>query len=252
MNSIEQQKKINLKWFKKFITICEENNIWYTVTNGTLLGTIREKGPIKWDDDYDVMMTPDSYAKLKKMFPSNCIDGTNETKYPLVIPKFIPDRKKFLESPIFVDIFIVVPTNDKHVKKFRSLKQKINFSMQSVHSTWRPYAWYIWLFKFVSWPLKFLIKKLTYKKAIEILTVHDGYKYFYTIDNPVDPKKINIINVLTYSTVEKPFNDFKVKVPIEYNHILKMKYGNYMVPNKWQRPFIHINTVSIKKVKKNI
>jgi lipopolysaccharide cholinephosphotransferase len=80
-------------------------------------------------------MTPTSYAKLKRLFPTNCIDGSNEELYPLVIPKFVPDKEKFLEKAIFVDIFIVVPTTNKKVKKFRSLSKKINFSLQAIHSS---------------------------------------------------------------------------------------------------------------------
>jgi hypothetical protein len=106
------------------------------------------------------------------------------------------------------------------------------------------------LYKYISWPFKFFVRKLTYKKSIEILSENDHYEYFYSIDNPIDPKKINIINVLTFITTDKPFNDFLVKVPIEYERILKIKYGDYMVPNKWQRPFVHINTISIEKIKK--
>ena len=241
----------NLEWFKDFAKICKENNIWYVVTNGTLLGTIREKGPIEWDDDYDVMMTPESYRKLKKLFPSNCIDASTENEYPLVIPKFIPNKDKYLSSAIFVDIFLVVPSNDKKVRKFRSLYQKINFSLQAIHSVWEPYAWYIKLYKFISWPLKFFIKKLTYKKAVEILSCDNEHEYYFSIDNPIDPKKINIIKSLSFVTKNKKFTDFYVNVPIEYNEILKTKYNNYMIPNKWQRPFIHINAVSIQKIKKD-
>ena len=241
----------NLKWFEHFTKICEINNIWYVVTNGTLLGAVREKGPIEWDDDYDVMMTPESYNKLKILFPKNCIDTSNEDKYPLVIPKFIPDKNEYLNSAIFVDIFLVVPSNNKKVKNFRSILRKINFSLQAIHSVWEPYAWYIKLYKWLSWPFKFFIKKMTYKKAIQILKCDNEYQYYFSIDNPIDPKKINIIKTLSFATKLKKFSNFYVKVPIEYHDILTVKYNDYMIPNKWQRPFIHINAVSIKKIKKN-
>lgn len=250
MNKMDLQHSRNLRWFQKFTEICDENNIWYTATNGTLLGAIREKGPIEWDDDYDVMMTPASYTKLKKLFPSNCIDGSNEADYPLVIPKFIPDRKMFLEQAIFVDIFIVVPTTNKKVKKFRSLRKKLNFSVQVMHSPWKPYAWYIWMYKYMTWPFKFLSNKMTYKKAIEILNAPEEHDYYFSIDNPIDPKSINVINVLSFTTMDKTFDNFLVKVPVEYDRILTIKYDKYMIPNKWQRALIHTNTISIIKMKK--
>ena len=236
----------NLEWFKKFVTICDDNYIPYFITNGTLLGCIRDKGPIPWDDDFDVMMAPRAYAKLKRLFPNNCIDGINTEDYPLVIPKFIPNKNNYLKNNIFVDIFIVVPTNDKKVRHFRSIRQKFNFSLQTIHSSWEPYAWYIHLYKFLTKPFKFMVKKMTYKQAIEILATKN-YDYFFTIDNPIDAKKINIIPILSKNVIKKTFADFLVNVPKEYEQILKYKYNDYLIPRPEQRPFIHINTISIQK-----
>ncbi|MCR8613025.1 MAG: LicD family protein [Mycoplasma sp.] len=247
-----EMKKIvdieNLKWFEYFAKVCEENNIWYTVDNGTLLGTIRHKGVIPWDDDFDVSMTIESYEKLKSLFPENCIDGTMTKDYPLVIPKFVPDNKKFLESAIFVDIFLIVPTNIKKIKKYRSFKNKSKFSIQCVHSTWKPYAWYIYILTIISWPIKFFLNKITYKSSIKQLMAKKDFTCFYTIDNPVDPIKHNKIINFSYKRMKMPFETFEVFVPKEYEEILTNKYTkNYMTPKVDSRPFIHLNAVSVRK-----
>lgn len=238
--------KKNLEWFQHFTQVCDKHDIWYVVDNGTLLGTIRHKGVIPWDDDFDVRMTKESYEKLKNIFPTNCIDGTMTKDYPLIIPKFVPNNKNFLESNIFVDIFIIVPTIEWKVRNFRSFKNKLKFSMECVHTTWKPYAWYIYLLKIFTYPFKWMNTKMTYKTSLDIL-YEEKYTGFYTIDNPIDSIKINWINNFSFKRVLYKFENFKVWVPEEYEQILIDKYTiNYMVPKKESRPFIHFNAVSIR------
>lgn len=53
-----------LEILKAFHEFCEINNLKYYITSGTLLGAIRHKGFIPWDDDIDVAMPDDDYRKL--------------------------------------------------------------------------------------------------------------------------------------------------------------------------------------------
>ena len=50
----------------KFKEICEELNLKYFLAYGTLLGAVRHKGFIPWDDDTDVIFSRHEYAKFCK------------------------------------------------------------------------------------------------------------------------------------------------------------------------------------------
>ena len=61
-------QKANVKLLEIFDSICKENNLQYWIDFGTLLGAIRHKGFIPWDDDIDLGMARDDYEKLIELF----------------------------------------------------------------------------------------------------------------------------------------------------------------------------------------
>ena len=82
-----------------FDSICRENGINYTLHGGSLLGAIREKGFIPWDDDVDVAMTRAEYEKLESF-----LNKSNESYFVRGgIKKQFCKREKPAE---WVDIFI--------------------------------------------------------------------------------------------------------------------------------------------------
>lgn len=58
---IEKLKEIELELLDQFIYVCNQLNIKYYMIGGSLLGTVRHKGFIPWDDDIDVAMQRDDY-----------------------------------------------------------------------------------------------------------------------------------------------------------------------------------------------
>ena len=68
---IENQIKLK-KYFDESLEVFEQNNIKYLMAYGNLLGLIRHGSVfIPWDDDFDIMMPPDSLNKLLGMFRSS-------------------------------------------------------------------------------------------------------------------------------------------------------------------------------------
>ena len=64
--SLLQRDLMNI--FLTFKQICDENDLRYMMTCGSLLGTVRHKGFIPWDDDIDIMITREDYDRFVEIF----------------------------------------------------------------------------------------------------------------------------------------------------------------------------------------
>ena len=77
--SVRKVQLIALELIKLFISICEKEHLTYYMLCGTMLGAIRHKGFIPWDDDVDFGMPRPDYEK-----------------FLFVAPKYIPDEIKLV------------------------------------------------------------------------------------------------------------------------------------------------------------
>ena len=64
MISLEECRKIALDILIDVAAFCDEHDITYYLSVGTLLGAVRHKGFIPWDDDIDIMMPRPDYKKF--------------------------------------------------------------------------------------------------------------------------------------------------------------------------------------------
>lgn len=86
--SLAELKEIEFDILKMFDSFCKENNIKYFLAYGTLLGAVRYKKFIPWDDDVDVLVPREDYKRLLKLFKDNekyCIfhfDKNEEFLFP--------------------------------------------------------------------------------------------------------------------------------------------------------------------------
>lgn len=84
--TVEEAKRISLEILKDVAAFCDNNGLTYFLTDGTLLGAIRHKGFIPWDDDIDIMMPRMDYEKFiqtyKSQIPNKYMLASPHDKYP--------------------------------------------------------------------------------------------------------------------------------------------------------------------------
>ena len=54
---------------RDIIRVCKAHGIEYNMMCGSLLGAVRHKGFIPWDDDIDLLMTREEFEKFRRVYP---------------------------------------------------------------------------------------------------------------------------------------------------------------------------------------
>ena len=116
--NVAELKQIQLQIMDYFHSWCREHRVTYFMTAGTLIGSLRHKGFIPWDDDIDVVMLREEYEKFVRDFPKSetghfrllSIETDSSCTYSYA--KIYDDRTVFIEGdektahPIGVNIDI--------------------------------------------------------------------------------------------------------------------------------------------------
>ena len=134
--SLDQVKETALQLLIYVDRICEENDLKYSLYYGTLLGAVRHKGFIPWDDDIDIVMLRPDYDKLLSILAKDetylLLDQSTRPDYRYTFAKLV-DSNTYLESTqfysgedpelgVFLDIFPLdgVPENQEELVLYRN------------------------------------------------------------------------------------------------------------------------------------
>ena len=100
LSEIKERSLLVLKFIDK---VCKDRGITYYLAAGTLLGAVRHKGFIPWDDDIDIMMPRSDYERLIREFPVNddfeFMTLHNCQHFPFAFGKII-DLKTLKKEPL--------------------------------------------------------------------------------------------------------------------------------------------------------
>jgi lipopolysaccharide cholinephosphotransferase len=130
MTNIQQAQEIMFETLLEVDKICKKHNLKYWLSSGTLLGAVREKDFIPWDDDLDICMLKDDYDIFLQVVPSLLKKDmflqtkNSDSKFPYNFAKIRSNKGKIIEKHeigknieynqgIFIDIFpmLSVPSN---------------------------------------------------------------------------------------------------------------------------------------------
>lgn len=246
MHSInaEELKQIQINILNNVADFCEKENIHYWIDCGTLLGAVRHKGYIPWDDDIDIGMLKVDYDNFKESF-NRLSDGRylfksieTDIDYPFAFGKVL-DTKTIMYEPdehgikhsVNIDIF----PYDNAPEKMVSLN--LMYFKRDLYKTLRL------LQMGILKPNGSILKQMTIRILTKLLKIFP-YQHFtkkiirnaQKYDN-AECSHVGDFTSTSYIKCSKSiFNDFiKLEfegnyydVPIGYKEWLTAMYGDYM------------------------
>lgn len=261
MQKIETLRELQMAIFKVLCDVadvCEEQGFRYSLGGGTMLGAIRHKGFIPWDDDIDIMMPRPDYEALIEY----C--RTHETKFKLLCNKLEPKygylfakawdpatkivelqgNKNNIDYGLYVDIFPLDAAGDsvEEVKR-RFSKNRFMFEM-IIAANWKKYFRSFgrpWYYEPIRYVFYLMSRFVDFETAIPRLEKHfvryefGTTKYIFVTAGAYRLRDIWPKEWID-GFVEKEFEGRKFTVISGYDAYLKNLYGDYMqLPPKEQQ-----------------
>lgn len=242
--TIEEMKQVELEIMDEFDRICREHNLVYCIAYGTLLGAVRHKGFIPWDDDMDVIMPREDYETLLEHFN----EWRSSDKYELdcyrngksfyTFAKIIDTTtivyenfvRKELSTGIWLDIFPldrVSMDNKEIISRINRLDMIRNLIVADPNNGSNAA---IKAAKKLICPIlsKFDVQK--YCEKIDKLCLESNKLGVETVGCLITSDVPPLYPISIFETIDMPFEDRIYKAPKDYEEFLSIAYGDWKTP----------------------
>lgn len=261
ITDIKEKQQIALGVLKYFADYCTSNKISYSLAYGTLLGAVRHKGFIPWDDDVDVMMLREEYEKFINSYNNEShpyyklLSMHTNRDYFAPLAKMYDDRTlvnqeygqiEKIPYGIYIDIFIVdrLPNSFQEASFFYKKTQYMRT------------AWGLSIRKY-STPSSNWLRRLS-SILLMIPCKALGFRYFLKrydkLSRNYENNNTNYAGIVLfgegiekeymplsffYNLTDTSFEDSFFKIPLQYDAYLTQMYGDYMMLPKEEDRKIH-------------
>ena len=253
MTNIERLHEADMAIVKEVIKLCDDNHLAYYALGGTMLGAIRHRGFIPWDDDIDLGMPRKDYERFLEIAPERLsshlrlVNYKTDSDYHYYITRIQDTQTKVMENRyeaegtythVSIDIFPLDGSpNNKLCRRIHYLRIMVHRAMMALH-----YKNGIDRERKRGMAERMLIRIATLLPTDKIF---NAYRQKQQIDRilkkyPMESSEVSGNIMGAYRTVEMiptewygkdayyPFEDIQIRGIKEYDKYLTHLYGDYM------------------------
>lgn len=255
---LKKLQKVELDILKNVTDICDKNGLKYFLMDGTMLGCVRHKGFIPWDDDVDMGLPRPDYDRFVSIVAAqlpihlklkNFQDKTD--KYDRLNTRVINDRVRLYHNsytteermePAWIDVFPIdgMPNNRilfqlhklhflfvRLLYHFSCFDRTVNLTRKDRTTLQKILIWFgktfrigrNWDTKKLLYKLERILKKYKYEESKYVVNAYSSYMFRETYERSWFENGTCI-----------QFEQYKMKVPQNYDAVLTHLYGDYMTP----------------------
>ena len=235
----EEIKELELGVMDYIHNLCQKENINYSLAYGTLLGAVRHKGYIPWDDDVDISLKRDEYDKLyQAVLRDNdpiykVVSWENDARYPYPFYRVYDARtvyeNNYIENDIDLGICVDVFPFDYYADVNKEMVKLDTYRRLSVYTLYGIHSKNAGLKNIVRYLLVLvfrLTRVKTWNKKMNLLSMqaNDNDSIDYLMENKRTSTKFE--KTLLDKVMDSPFEDRTYKIPEASHQILSAIYGD--------------------------
>ena len=263
---IKELQSVELEILLEVDRICKKHNIKYFLVSGTLLGAIRHKGFIPWDDDIDICMPIKDYRRFCKIAVKELKEDYFLQNYKtdfinILFAKIRKNGTTAIEEGresrpyhqgVWIDIFplVAIKNDEKWIKRMTRttlfaknlLKKKLDWIEDH-----EKLPFYKKLHSFI--PLSFIrfLVDLILNKTFKDHKKFDSCYYIWSKKNFYARFKSDLFDDI----IDKEFENHMFPIPGKWHEYLAVVYGDYMTLPPVEKRNGGCHTISIVDTKKD-